>query len=304
MDESMEDYERRLMKECAEEMKELREMGENDPDEGSRQFSRQLHRFYDLTPEEATSEEHDFVYGFLFENRTGYCVHFATALVILARLNDIPARFATGFVVNVGRGEPKIPVTGLSAHAWPEVWIEGKGWLVLEVTPPFDNRNYQAYPGEWIPDYLVDLDPFTENQIESIMGIDVADSPTQASIAPRSEARVGRFRLVILSVLGLIILAAAITISLYITIRKSSLEKKFYFKLKGVVKYFCRKGMPHPEDVGWLEWAGSARRGIPSRSKDIQKLTDIIVKSNYADYSIRSEDWILLSRLSKTLHKN
>lgn len=85
----------------------------------------------------------DFVSYFLTENHKGYCVHFATAGVILARMSGIPARFAEGYVVladdfnesNETENGYKIEIKDERAHAWAEIYIDGYGWIPYEFTP-------------------------------------------------------------------------------------------------------------------------------------------------------------------------
>jgi hypothetical protein len=86
-----------------------------------------------LTQQNNTPVEH-----FLFDTRRGHCEYFASALVMLLRSVDIPARLVTGFSTGSYN-----PVTGyyeiraLNGHAWVEVWIEQQGWVWLEPTPGF-----------------------------------------------------------------------------------------------------------------------------------------------------------------------
>ena len=66
--------------------------------------------------------------------KQGYCVQFATAMVMMARSLGIPARMAIGFLPgSVDRGT--YTVREADAHAWPELYFEGAGWLAFEATP-------------------------------------------------------------------------------------------------------------------------------------------------------------------------
>ncbi|MBW3084415.1 hypothetical protein KEM60_00602 [Austwickia sp. TVS 96-490-7B] len=68
------------------------------------------------------------------QSRRGYCVQFATAMVMMARAEGIPARMATGFLPGHQEGTTRV-VTAADAHAWPELYFEGAGWLRFEPTP-------------------------------------------------------------------------------------------------------------------------------------------------------------------------
>ena len=74
---------------------------------------------------------------FLFGDRTGYCVHFAHAAVYLWRSLGIPARVGVGYHVDedARHGGSSILVRGRDAHAWPELYLDGYGWIVLDIAP-------------------------------------------------------------------------------------------------------------------------------------------------------------------------
>ncbi|MGD8236611.1 MAG: DUF3488 and transglutaminase-like domain-containing protein [Chromatiales bacterium] len=72
---------------------------------------------------------------FLFETRRGYCEHYATSFVTLARAAGIPARIVTGY--QGGEYNPignYLRVRQSDAHAWAEVWLEQSGWVRIDPT--------------------------------------------------------------------------------------------------------------------------------------------------------------------------
>lgn len=77
----------------------------------------------------------DAVDDFLFNSRAGFCEHYASSFVFLARALDIPARIVTGY-----QGGEINPVDGImtvrqsDAHAWTEVWLAGRGWVRIDPT--------------------------------------------------------------------------------------------------------------------------------------------------------------------------
>jgi len=103
---------------------------------------------YTLTPGMPPLDQ-DFVDYFLFEGQEGYCTYYASAMVVLSRVIGMPARYVEGFVM------PPRPsadgyyyVTNLQAHAWPEVYFEGFGWVPFEPTAPYSFSFYQIEPAE------------------------------------------------------------------------------------------------------------------------------------------------------------
>jgi transglutaminase-like putative cysteine protease len=74
---------------------------------------------------------------FLFGDKTGYCVHFAHAATYLMRALGVPARVATGYAIeeSARQGGSAMLISSGSAHAWPEVYLDGVGWVVVDVQP-------------------------------------------------------------------------------------------------------------------------------------------------------------------------
>ncbi|MFH5880412.1 transglutaminaseTgpA domain-containing protein [Arthrobacter sp. NA-172] len=77
--------------------------------------------------------------------KSGYCVHFASAMAVMARLEGIPSRIAVGYAPGHSTGTtvavagqeplPEYEVDARDAHAWPELYFEGYGWVAFEPTP-------------------------------------------------------------------------------------------------------------------------------------------------------------------------
>lgn len=87
----------------------------------------------------STKERHagvpDPTADFLFGNRIGYCVHFAHAAVFMWRSLGIPARAGSGYMVAEDNREgSSILIRSGDAHAWPELYLEGIGWVVLDIS--------------------------------------------------------------------------------------------------------------------------------------------------------------------------
>lgn len=90
---------------------------------------------YDTRVPPATTK--DAVWDFL-QDRRGYCVQFATAMAIMGRTLGLPTRVAVGFLpgtVQQNSGGSTYVVTGKQAHAWPELYFRGHGWVRFEPTP-------------------------------------------------------------------------------------------------------------------------------------------------------------------------
>jgi hypothetical protein len=95
----------------------------------------------------------DSVDDFLFNTRQGFCGHYASALATLARAAGLPARVVTGY--QGGEWNPigaYYIVRQSDAHAWAEVWLDGRGWTRVDptsvVAPDRLNRGFfESMPG-------------------------------------------------------------------------------------------------------------------------------------------------------------
>jgi len=96
--------------------------------------------------------DRDVVDFFVFDVQKGYCDYYASAMVVLARAAGLPARLAVGYAPGTyDRGEGHHVVTEADAHAWPEVYFPGYGWVRFEPTAglPAEERPEQGAPVEW-----------------------------------------------------------------------------------------------------------------------------------------------------------
>lgn len=75
----------------------------------------------------------DPVDQFLFEDKAGFCVHYAGAMTYALRLGGIPARMVTGYLGGEMRGDDYMSIYQYDAHAWVE-WLSEQGWQRLDPT--------------------------------------------------------------------------------------------------------------------------------------------------------------------------
>ncbi|GAB2504406.1 DUF3488 and transglutaminase-like domain-containing protein [Arenimonas alkanexedens] len=77
----------------------------------------------------------DAVDDFLFETRVGFCQHFSSAFATLMRGAGIPSRVVIGYAGGYrNRYGDYWVVRGMDAHAWNEVWLDGRGWVRVDPT--------------------------------------------------------------------------------------------------------------------------------------------------------------------------
>lgn len=198
-----------------------------------------------------TKPSDKYISEFLFESKEGFCVHFTRAFILLARLNKLKCREISGYAVQIPRrpinsnldyGEEII--TGKNSHLWPEVYLEGN-WQTFEVTPLYFQETKEIDPEIIIPTLS-----------ESI--IEMSD--------------VKKFNTIFV-ILPIIILLLVITI-IFKYLRMNIISK--------LVKLSGKKKIPHPKDIGWLQWNELFLKN--------DKYIDIILEVNYSNRSYTKQE--------------
>lgn len=134
---------------------------------------------------ESTPRGQDFVEYFLFESHEGYCAHFASAAVLMLRYLGVPARYATGYSVSASEfsgmagGEYMAVVRDRQAHAWAEVYLDGVGWIPVEVTP-----GAEAFPDDNTMEQLELTGQLTDTFESMPEPPEVTEEPTQEQTGP------------------------------------------------------------------------------------------------------------------------
>ncbi|GAB3538984.1 protein-glutamine gamma-glutamyltransferase TgpA [Noviherbaspirillum agri] len=100
---------------------------------------------------------------FLFDSRAGFCEHYAGSFVVLMRAMGIPSRVVTGYQGGeLNTADGFFTVRQSDAHAWTEVWVEGRGWLRVDptaaVAPSRIERNLSSVIPRQMLGGLVTLD--------------------------------------------------------------------------------------------------------------------------------------------------
>ena len=143
---------------------------------------------YDLN----VAQRHDIATAedFLFSVRTGYCEQFASVFAAMARSLGIPTRIAVGYTW--GSWDParqEYVVRGQHAHAWPEVYFAGAGWIIFEPTPGRSRPHDSDITG------LADARQYPSNRspilLDSVPGAEVGgaeSSDLQGAPVPRPSA--------------------------------------------------------------------------------------------------------------------
>lgn len=184
--------------------------------------------------------------SFLFGDLTGYCVHYAHAATYLMRSVDVPARVAAGYAVGeASRGNGSaLLIRGADAHAWPEIYLQDIGWVVVDLTPnqQCEEENYE------------NADPDLQRMLGEMMRNEPWQEDEDTATEPLTFATVAGWFLRLLAVL----LAIAYTVKLYrfLAPRMSSQD---------LHRLTYRATLDRLADLGWRRSHGESREHFARR---------------------------------------
>lgn len=152
---------------------------------------------YSLTPPDLLYGEDPIEY-FLGESRIGYCMHYASAGVMILREMGVPARYVSGYVVDradmrnvLGRYEGT--VMDSSAHAWVEIYLDGIGWVPYEMTKGYTaaGAGLAGHNGESLEELKenkpeADIPSVNESSTEEITSDD-GESAAESEVVAESQ---------------------------------------------------------------------------------------------------------------------
>jgi transglutaminase-like putative cysteine protease len=261
---------------------------------------------YRTTAPLPTDPEQDLVDFFLFDpesNRTGFCEHYASAMVVMARTLGIPARLAVGYAPGESLQVPGTPtenpatklwqVRGKNAHAWAEIYFPGYGWQAFEATKsirPINRATGQPEQptgsGEPLPSIGSRLDPGDGNVNELPSSEPIAGGFRPGEEPPDEGAQGGN----ILVIVGLIVLVLAIAAWRW---RRSRRSLRFLApgdrQWRRLALAADRAGVAQRPSETIYEYAGWLEEQIPDQRPQIRTIADGKVWQSYSGRGVTSD---------------
>ena len=229
---------------------------------------------------------------FLFEARTGYCEHYASAFAVMMRLAGIPARVVTGYLG--GWYNPLgdyVLVRQSDAHAWTEVWLSGEGWTRVDPTASvsplrIQQGSLEAVPG---PRHLFDYSWLRRMK----NGVDIVQrrwNDWVIEFGAREQARlfeplgIERMTPAMLVVALSLVLAAsgAILLPIILRIRGPSRRDPVQRAWHRFLRRLHKAGYASAPSHGAIETAAAAGQRLPAYSRAIRRIADLYVRCRYA----------------------
>lgn len=117
--------------------------------------------YYTLRPPQMPTDGID---ALLFEEKRGFCAHYAGAATFVFRAAGIPARIVAGYQGGEpGAGGEYLIIRQYDAHAWVEVWLEGRGWVRVDPTAAIAPERIES----GLRDAMADEGSFLEDELMS-----------------------------------------------------------------------------------------------------------------------------------------
>ncbi|MBL1142111.1 MAG: DUF3488 domain-containing transglutaminase family protein [Proteobacteria bacterium] len=251
---------------------------------------------YTLSPPLSTLDSVD---EFLFKTKQGFCEHFASAFTVLMRAAGIPSRIVIGY--QGGEVNPLgnyLIVRQRDAHAWTEVWLEGRGWVRIDPTSIASPIRVQEGINNAMPDALIniplglDKDTTAYRLWQSMRNtVDMVNyqwaqwvlgyGPDRQVMFMQSlgfdfiEWKELTFYLFLL--LGIIV--AAIAVVIFKKTPKTTEPSRKYYDI------FCKKmaktGLPRKAYEGPVDFARRSSVARQDLKKDIERITNLYVLIRY-----------------------
>lgn len=249
--------------------------------------------FYTLVPPELGRYPVD---EFLFVTRRGFCEHYASAFVFLMRAAGVPARVVTGY--QGGEMNPLgdyLIVRQSEAHAWAEVWLEGRGWQRVDPTAAVSPARIEvgmaaAIPrgeplpltvrGDWqfLKQLRFTLDTITNSWNQWVLGY---TPDRQLRLMERLGLGKPTWQALVVLLMGFaggIVLVLALMILRRLRRASPDPTQRMYRRF---CRMLARAGLPRAAAEGPIDFARRVMAARPALASQVQAITELYVELRY-----------------------
>ncbi|MCB9637594.1 MAG: hypothetical protein H6728_17320 [Myxococcales bacterium] len=247
---------------------------------------------------EQVSAKQDPVGHFLFRSRIGYCVHIAHASVFLMRLAGIPARIGEGYAVpDANRGSTSsLLIRDNEAHAWPELYFEGVGWVPLDPSPQALRDQRQTPPDPQLRQTLAKLSRNTPPPPPKIGALKNPKEKPDPILRRRGPIRINLFPLLLALILGVYLLKFGRRYAFWIVAGK---ERRVQWFLMALEDRFCELGMRRPPGEPLEIFADRFVEAIPALRPIVEQLAASRLGSRLPSKIAMGDLWACQTQLLK-----
>ena len=233
---------------------------------------------------------------FLFNTRRGFCEHFAGSFVYLMRAAGVPARVVTGY--QGGEVNPVgnyLIVRQSDAHAWAEVWLQGRGWVRIDPTAAVSPSRIESGIAAALPEsdalpmlarrdfsllrkLYLNWDAINNGWNQWVLGY---NQQRQMELLSRLAGRQVSWQdlaIALMTAVGTIVLAIS-----YFLLRGKRLKidplQRLYAKFLDKLE---RAGLKRHHHEGPLDFSDRAAKRLPAKAGAIQQIIDLYIGLRYS----------------------
>lgn len=232
----------------------------------------------------------DAVDDFLFGTREGFCEHYASSFTVLMRAAGLPARVVTGY--QGGYWNPLgnyLLVRQSDAHAWSEVWLDGRGWVRVDPTaavrPERVSLGAAAAAGDqlswaqsgWLAALRNRWDVVNHWWTQGVIGFDALRQ--QGLLTPFGVSETGTAMLGLLLAVGTaLFVALGVGWALWRHERPEPLRRA----LRQLEARLARAGVTRRRGEGPQHYLRRAARALPAQRHELERLMNRYLDLRYA----------------------
>ncbi|WP_426661208.1 transglutaminase TgpA family protein [Rhodanobacter aciditrophus] len=246
----------------------------------------------------------DAMDDFLFDTREGFCEHYASAFTVLMRAAGIPARVVTGYQGGYWNALGRyLLVRNSDAHAWSEVWLDGRGWVRVDPTaavrPQRISRGAAAAVAGQLPWYQSGWLQSLRNHWDIVnrwwnLGVNGFDALRQRGLLkPFGIREADTSTLALLLAIGCVLAMAA---GLAWVWRRREPEDAARAALRRLERKLARLGVARQAGEGPRDYLQRAARALPAQHDTLIQLMHHYLELRYAHSEPTSESLRALRR--------
>jgi len=243
----------------------------------------------------------DYIDYFLFEDGTGYCTSFATAMAVLGRCIGIPTRYVEGYIARFENkdNDNMYIVKNSNAHAWAEAYFEGIGWIPFEATAPYHNVRYT----EWKTNddkynYKVEVDDDYWKRYYEMNSPQVTPAVVMQKEVDEKEDDMESLRVIIAAVIIICVICTVIIIYYNVlkfrykrVFDKSNYNDKLYMLFLRILRLLKKEGFEMSPDETLIMLADRVKDHFCYEGVSFYEVAEVYMRFRYADEEITAKEY-------------
>jgi transglutaminase-like putative cysteine protease len=247
---------------------------------------------YTLEPPKLDADPVD---QFLFETRSGFCEHYASAFTFLMRAAGIPARVVTGYLGGeINPVDGYVVVRQSDAHAWSEVWLPGEGWVRVDPTaavsplrierglaaavPEIDRPLLARNSFEWLKQARYAWDAVANTWNQWVLGYNPDRQMRFLAQFGLAEVTWQNMVIILTAVSGIIILALSLALLIRINAQSPDPVQRTYLSYCDAM---AKRGAARKPSEGPRDFAARVSMQFPELRETAQKISALYVSLRY-----------------------